>query len=73
MTMDANLTLNDLRILVTVISFVVFAAIVYWAWSSRQKKNFEEAANLPFVDDDLPAELPVNPPLESRHNSGARS
>ena len=46
--------INDLRTLVTVLSFVVFAAIVTWACSSRQQKRFEEAANLPFVEPDEP-------------------
>ena len=39
--------LNDLRILITVVSFIVFAGIVYWAYSSRQRARFIEAANLP--------------------------
>ena len=54
--MDAYLTVNELRILITVISFIVFAGIVYWAYSGRQRKRFEEAANLPFADDDLPGQ-----------------
>ena len=51
--------LNDLRVLITVLSFIVFAGIVYWAYSSRQRARFIEAANLPFVDSDLPGELAV--------------
>jgi cytochrome c oxidase cbb3-type subunit 4 len=43
---------NDLRNLVTVLSFVIFGAIVVWALSSRNKARFDEAANLPFVDDE---------------------
>ena len=35
----------------TVLVFVIFIGIVIWAWSSRQKKSFEEAANLPFAED----------------------
>ena len=64
---------NDFRTLVTVLSFIVFAGIVFWAYSSRQKARFDEAANLPFVDaeGELPGEnAPVNA-AESRH--GARS
>jgi len=33
----------------TVISFVVFIGIVFWAYSGRRKRSFEEAANEPFV------------------------
>ena len=40
--------------IVTVIFFVTFGGIVYWAWSDRRKEEFEEAANYPFVDDDKP-------------------
>jgi len=46
--------INDARILITVVSFVVFISIVIWAWSSSRKKEFAEAANLPFADSDLP-------------------
>ena len=48
--------LNDLRVLITALSFIVFAGIVYWAYSSRQRARFDEAANLPFADSDLPGE-----------------
>lgn len=47
--MDAN----DLRIIITVSLFVSFLGIVFWAYSSRQKDRFDEAANLPFADDDM--------------------
>ena len=51
MTME----LNELRTLITLLSFIVFAGIVFWAYSGKQKARFEEAANLPFIDDELPA------------------
>lgn len=50
--------LTSLRSVVTLLSFLVFAGIVYWAWSSKNKVRFDEAANLPFLDDDT--ELPVS-------------
>ena len=46
-----------LRSVVTLVSFAVFIGIVYWAWSDKNKFRFDEAANLPFADDD--AELPL--------------
>ena len=52
---------NDLRILITLLSFVVFAGVVTWAWSSRQRTRFDEAAKLPFADGELPGELPLAP------------
>ncbi|MGQ7842895.1 cbb3-type cytochrome oxidase subunit 3 [Granulosicoccus sp. 3-233] len=45
--------ITDMRVIVTVVSFVVFLLIVLWAYSGRQKKRFDEAANLPFADDDM--------------------
>lgn len=36
----------------TVISFFVFIGILVWAFSSRRKQAFEEAANEPFALDD---------------------
>ena len=66
--------LNDFRTLITTLSFVVFIGIVYWAYSGRQRKRFDEAANLPFVDDDLPAGTPAETSLNSKEkNTGARS
>ena len=50
--MDINL----LRSIVTVATFLVFIGIVVWAWSSRNAKGFDEAAKLPFKQDDLPAQ-----------------
>ncbi len=43
--------INDLRILVTLLSFGVFAGIVAWAVSSRNRARFDEAAMLPFLDE----------------------
>jgi cytochrome c oxidase cbb3-type subunit 4 len=41
--MDVNL----LRVLMTVVSFVVFAGIIVWALSPRNRARFDEAARLP--------------------------
>ena len=45
------MTLEDIRIAVTVISFLVFLALLVWAWSSRNRTRFHEAAHLPFAHD----------------------
>lgn len=42
---------NSLRIITTVLSFVVFVGIMAWAWSKRRSADFEQAANLPFEQD----------------------
>ena len=44
--------INIIRSVITVLCFVVFLAIVVWAWSGKRKAAFDEAANLPFADDD---------------------
>ncbi|HMM53790.1 MAG TPA: cbb3-type cytochrome c oxidase subunit 3 [Candidatus Desulfobacillus sp.] len=48
--------INDLRSIVTVLSFVTFVGIVLWAWSGRRRQAFDEAANLPFNEEELPDE-----------------
>ena len=42
--------INDLRIAVTLLSFVLFAGILRWALSPRNKPAFDEARQLPFID-----------------------
>ena len=39
---------NDLRIAVTVVSFIAFVAIVFWAFSRKSKKGFDVASRIPF-------------------------
>lgn len=36
----------------TVLMLVIFVGIWVWAWSGKQKQRFNEAANLPFADDE---------------------
>jgi len=43
--------INDLRSIVTTISLLPFVGIVFWAWSRRNKADFDEAALLPFHED----------------------
>ena len=43
--------INDLRSIVTLVSFLTFLGIVAWAWSKRNKDRFDEAAQLPFQDE----------------------
>ncbi len=43
---------NDLRSFVTVGFFMLFLGIAAWAYSSRNRSAFDEAAALPFLDDD---------------------
>ena len=43
--------ITDLRVFATVACFVLFIGIVVWAWSGRNTRRFEEAAQLPFEQD----------------------
>ncbi|BAL25506.1 CcoQ/FixQ family Cbb3-type cytochrome c oxidase assembly chaperone [Azoarcus sp. KH32C] len=47
--------LNDFRSLLTVLGLACFLGICLWAYSKTAKSGFEEAARLPFTDDDAPA------------------
>jgi cytochrome c oxidase cbb3-type subunit 4 len=40
--------INDMRSVVTLVSFLTFVGIIAWAWSKRNKSDFDEAAQLPF-------------------------
>ncbi|MCO4088336.1 MAG: cbb3-type cytochrome c oxidase subunit 3 [Limnohabitans sp.] len=44
--------INTLRSIVTLLAFAAFIGIVVWAWSRRNQASFDEAANLPFSQDD---------------------
>lgn len=43
---------NDFRIIVMLLGLVLFLGIWVWSWSSRRKAAFDEAAQLPFLDDE---------------------
>ena len=43
--------INDLRGLSTVLLFIAFVGLCFWAYSSRRKAEFDEAASLPFADE----------------------
>jgi cytochrome c oxidase cbb3-type subunit 4 len=44
--------INTLRSVVTVVTFLIFLGIVGWTLSKRRSADFEEAAKLPFGQDD---------------------
>lgn len=47
----------ELRTTFTLVSFLVFLAIMWWAYSGKSSSNFAEASRIPFEEDDdaLPA------------------
>ncbi|RLA55349.1 MAG: cbb3-type cytochrome c oxidase subunit 3 [Gammaproteobacteria bacterium] len=44
--------INDLRGLSTLFLMITFIGLCIWAYSSKRKKSFDEAANLPFANED---------------------
>jgi cytochrome c oxidase cbb3-type subunit IV len=45
--------INDLRVVIAVLAFVAFMGIVIWAYSQKRKRDFDEAAMLPFTGKDF--------------------
>jgi len=45
--------INDLRGISTALLMVGFIGLCIWAWSSKRKAPFDEAAQLPFADEEL--------------------
>ena len=58
--------INDLRALFTVIMFVMFIGIVFWAWSNKRHGAFHEAASLPLNEPDQPRANNANNDKEAR-------
>jgi len=46
------MNVNDMRVVVMLLGLVLFLGIWAWTWSSRRRAAFEEAAQLPFLDDE---------------------
>lgn len=51
--------INDMRSIVTVLAFATFVGIVLWAYSGRRRAAFDEAANLPFNEDEALSPSPI--------------
>lgn len=49
--MNVEHLIMDVRSIVTVLSFLSFIGIVWWAYGARRGADFEAAANLPFADE----------------------
>jgi cytochrome c oxidase cbb3-type subunit IV len=50
--MNITDVVSDARSIITVISILTFIGIVLWAYSARRKNDFDEAAMLPFNEED---------------------
>lgn len=45
--------INTLRGIATALALIAFIGVWIWAWSGKRKRSFDEAANLPFADDNI--------------------
>jgi cytochrome c oxidase cbb3-type subunit 4 len=45
--------INTVRGISTIVVMIVFVGICLWAYSGSKKKDFDDAANLPFEDDNI--------------------
>jgi cytochrome c oxidase cbb3-type subunit 4 len=62
--------INDFRTLATVLVAIAFAGVVFWAFGPSRKAYFDEAAQLPFKDDDSSGQTSS---VESRNSKGELS
>lgn len=46
------MNINDLRGIATLLIMIAFIGVCIWAYSSKRKARFEEAAQLPFSDEE---------------------
>jgi cytochrome c oxidase cbb3-type subunit 4 len=44
--------INDFRSVMTVVAFLTFLGIVWYAYSRHFRAGFDEAAQLPFIEED---------------------
>ena len=51
--------LNDVRSAITVLSLVLFLALMAHTWSRRRQADHEEAAMLPFLEEGTKGEGPA--------------
>lgn len=49
--------INTMRGIATLLAFAAFLGVCWWAYGSRRKPGFDEAANLPFADESLNANV----------------
>ena len=50
--MDFATWISDARSVMTLVSLLTFVGIVYWAFIAHRKQDFDEAAMLPFADEE---------------------
>lgn len=61
--------INDLRSTVTVLLFLIFIGIVWWAYSDRRQVAYDEAARLPLDDDSPLLEKSMTPTIATTQSN----
>lgn len=57
-----DIDINVVRSFVTLLSLVLFVGLMVWTWNRKQKAGFDEAEQLPFLEDDkLPSDASDKP------------
>lgn len=64
--MDFLSLVSDARSAITLLCMLTFLGIIVWAYSARRKNDFEEAAMLPFADEDMNTQMTTQA-QEPRH------
>jgi cytochrome c oxidase cbb3-type subunit 4 len=68
--------IGTFRGITTLLVMIAFLSVVFWAYSRRRKKDFDEAKNLPFADDDehnRSATEPEQDSAQSRTDKGDKN
>jgi len=47
--------INTVRGLISLVLMIAFIGLIIWAYSSKRKSSFDEAADLPFADEETNA------------------
>ncbi|WNK19637.1 cbb3-type cytochrome c oxidase subunit 3 [Halomonas piscis] len=63
---------GDFQGIVTLILLIAFVGIIWWAYSKRRKPDFDEAANLPFADEEEDEQPNRDQPAASRDTAESR-
>ncbi|GAB2791594.1 CcoQ/FixQ family Cbb3-type cytochrome c oxidase assembly chaperone [Halomonas shantousis] len=62
--------IGTFRGITTLLILIAFLGVVFWAYSKRRKRDFDEAKNLPFADEDTPAH--ERDPTDSKNRANSR-
>lgn len=52
------MSLGMVRGLITLVLFIAFIGLWFWAWSKRRQPDFQAAAMLPLQDESVPDNTP---------------